>query len=398
MKRVLTLSVVVSTLLLATNGDIMIGNGAKSTSMGGAGIALNHGSEVVNPAMLGELQGSEVSGSLTYFSPDVQFRNSMNPASDFADSEAGSSLIPTLAYAKRVNDRFVYGVSVVGAAGMGVDYVNKTNGAFNMKTELQIARISLPMAYSFNQLTVGIEPVVQYGKLQMNYATMMGESQNPESESIDFGFNAGVAYKVDGFTFGALYKSAIEAEYKDNIGNGLRDFNVASVITSGDVLEQPAEMGIGVAYTQGASTIAVDYKTIKWGDATGYKDYGWEDQNVIAVGYRYQGEGMALKLGYNHGKNPIAEQNAQGMVGYVGAATNFFNIAGFPAIVEEHYTVGVDYELSKNLALTSAFVYSPEVEESYDISALSQAFGAGEAEAQVKHSQMAFTVGAVYRF
>jgi long-chain fatty acid transport protein len=394
MKKIVTLSALTSVMLLATNGDVMIGVGSKSTSMGGVGIAVNHGSEVVNPAMLKEFEGREVSFSATYFLPDVSFRNSMNPNADFADSDRDSSLIPTIAYAKRVDDTFAYGFSVVGAAGMGVDYVNKTNGAFNMSTELQIAKISLPMAYTFENLSVGIEPVVQYATLQLNYATMQGNSQNPESSSTDFGVNVGLAYTKNNFTFGALYKSAIEAEYEDNIGNGIRDFGVQNAIRSGDVLEQPAEYGVGIAYNKGASTFAVDYKKIKWGSATGYKDYGWEDQSVLAVGYRYVQDGVAFKFGYNHGNNPIKEQSAQ----YPGAVTNFFNLAGFPAIIEDHYTMGVDYKVSENLEFTSAFVYSPEVEENYDISGLSRAFGAGAAEAQVKHSQTAFTVGAVYKF
>lgn len=397
MRKIILVSIVVSQILLATNGDLMIGTGTKSTSMGGVGIAVNHGAEIVNPAMLKDIKNSEIAGSITYFMPDVRFQNTMNPAFVAATSGADSSFIPTISYATNNNENFCYGLGIIGAAGMGVDYASKNNGAFDMKTALQIAKVSTPIAYKINEdFTVALEPIMQYATLQMNYTSMAGASNNPKSYSVNFGYNLGLAYDYNDFTFGAVYKSAIKANYKNNISSAIRDFGLTGAILSGDTLEQPAEIGIGVAYKSGSSTFGIDYKQIRWADTKGYSDFGWNNQNVIACGYKYDHDELAWKLGYNHASNPIKEQAAA--TSYTGAAKNFFNIAGFPAIIENHYTFGMDYSYSDKVTITSAFVYSPKVKESYDITALSMAFSGGNATADTTHSQKALTLGASYKF
>jgi long-chain fatty acid transport protein len=255
----------------------------------------------------------------------------------------------------------------------------------------------------------------------MNYDTPFGHSTNERDSSVGLGMTAGLAYDVGDLTLGAVYKSKIEATYKNNISSALRDFGIRS-IASGDRLTQPAEMGIGAAYKMGNSTFAVDLKRYEWADATGYEDFGWENQNVIALGYQYATPSWALRAGYNYGKSPIGELDASATPSgsnYDNAAKNFFNLAGFPAIVEEHYTVGGDYSMNENLDLSLAFVFSPEVTNSFDTTAMSAgsayngalmsgatqaqaAAAAGAAStgstANVKHSQQSLIVGATYKF
>jgi long-chain fatty acid transport protein len=308
-----------------------------------------------------------------------------------------------------------------GTAGMGVDQSGKPSGAFGMETALQVAKIGVPVAYTNGSLTLAVEPVLQYSTLEINYQTPMGASKNPKSTSVGFGVNLGMAYDMDNLTFGALYQSKIEANYKDNIGKAMRDFGVRSV-KSGDNLDQPAEMGVGVAYKMGNNTFAMDLKRVDWADVAGYKDFGWENQNIVAVGYQYETPTWAFRAGYNHGKSPIQELNgaATNPANYDNAAVNFFNLSGFPAVVEDHFTVGGDYSVSDTLSLSFALVYSPEVTETFDTTAMTygmayqgaiqQGFtqqqamgGAGQAAsggstAEVKHSQQALTLGMTYKF
>ncbi|MBD3801478.1 MAG: hypothetical protein IE886_08610, partial [Campylobacterales bacterium] len=103
---------------------------------------------------------------------------------------------------------------------------------------------------------------------------------------------------------------------------------------------------------------------------------------------------------------------------YDGAVKNFFNLAGFPAVVESHVTAGGTYSFSKMLSVDAAFVYAPEVSFSYDTSAMGQglaynmvlqnggtptdaanAAGATQnSSADVKHSQRGVTVQLNYAF
>jgi long-chain fatty acid transport protein len=420
MKRIILLSTIASSMLLATNGDLMIGDGAKATGMGGVGIAVSHGAEsaYANPAMIKDVKGSEFTGYVTMFQPNVNFKSDADPrlpAATASKSKADRSFIPGFAYVHRNNDNIVWGVSLAGTAGMGTDYKDapQNAGAFGMKTELQIAKVSVPVAYTNNNLTLAVAPVLQYSTLKLN----AGTTNNKKDSSVGLGMTAGMAYDMGDLTLGAVYKSKIEANYKDNISSAMSAFRVNSV-QSGDRLDQPAEVGVGAAYKMGNSTFGVDLKRIQWSNAAGYKDFNWEDQNVVALGYRYQTPTWALRAGYNHGKSPIKELDAS--ASYDNGAVNYFNLAGFPAVVEDHYTLGGDYSVSKAFTLSLAAVYSPKVSNSFDTTgmtygmayggALQQGFtpaqaqagaaqaAAGGSTANVTHSQTAITLGGTYTF
>ncbi|MCK5855179.1 MAG: porin [Sulfurovaceae bacterium] len=439
MKRVILISTVVSTMLLATNGDVMIGHGPKSSAMGGVGIAIGHGAEsaLSNPVMIKSVKNSEFTGSATMFAPNVEFGSNAGANAMGADmggaypnsapvtyqkSGFDFSVIPDFSYATRVNEQIVVGLTIDGTAGLGVDYKGKQmSGAFDMETNLAIAKLGVPLAYTIpnSGVTLGAEAIMQYSTLQINYKTPQGPSSNAEESSTDFGFTLGGSYEVGDFTLGAVYQSEIKANYKNNISNAMKDFGIKGV-TSGDTLDQPAESGVGVAYHKNNHSVALDYRSIHWTDSEGYEDFGWKDQDVIAIGYAYDTPAWTFRMGYNHGDSPVRELNAQagGQEGYENSAINFFNLSGFPAVVEDHFTIGGDYKLAKNLDLSLAYVYSPESKVTFDTTGMTQgmvmqgamAQGASQADAQAaagqsqastastKHSQQALTLGATYRF
>ena len=463
MKKTIKLAVVAAMALgttsaFATNGDVMIGQGAKSRSMGGVGIAKSFGAEsaLANPAMITSVESMEVTAAATVFMPNVSFKSNAATAAmgqttypPYASSSSDLSVIPEIYFAQRINESFTYGVAVAGTAGMGVDYSDVPfgkqgdNGSFQMKTALQLLKVTIPVSYEVAGVTLGVAPVLQYGTLQMSHQRQTGVQAVPgrgnvptfgllesdKSSDTSIGFEVGAAYDfknagAEGLVIGAVYKSKLAMEYKDTISKSIDAFGGATAtgVASGDKLDQPAEFGVGIAYDVMASgnTISFDYRNIAWGDAAGYKDFGWENQDVFAVGYEYAAETWALRAGYNYAKNPIAEQDAslgmtaQGPANYSGAVKNFFNAAGFPGIVESHYTLGGGYEFTKMFSMDAAFIYAPLVKASYDTSAMTQAFMAGAADAnpgagidprkspnstaEVKHSQMGITIAATFKF
>ena len=431
MKKLLLISTLVASSLYGTNGDLMVGHGTKSVGMAGIGIATGHGAEsaLINPAMISSVEDSEVSASITMFTPAVNFSsdaqaNAMPNQSklSYGASKTPAALIPDISYAKRLTPNMIIGLTVNGTAGLGADY-NKRNrsGAFDMQTSLQILKVGTPVAYTIpnTKLTVGVEPILQYSRLNTNYSTQQGMSENKESSSINYGVQVGTAYEHKGLTVGATYQSKIKAKYKGNIANAMRDFGIKS-IKSGDNLDQPAEAGVGVSYKYKNNRIAADYKRIEWSKAKGYKDFGWEDQDVIAVGYEYTNSDFKIRAGYNYAKTPLREKNgqAEGTLGYENSAVNFFNLSGFPATSEEHYTIGADYRITDALDLNFAYIYSPTVKTSYDTTGMTRgmimqgaiAQGASMQEAQqasknaknssanVEHTQQALIVGVNYKF
>ena len=387
MKKSIKLAVVAALALgatsaFATNGSALIGAGAKARGMGGTDIGISHGAESAlgNGAMITSVEGTEISFGGTLFMPDVSYQG--NPQFSYEDSAADMSVIPEVSIATKINENFYIGVGMWGTAGMGTDYRDVTgpagtnaNGTFNMVTNLQLMQFGVPMAYKTGDLSLAVTPVLQYGSLDINYdyadTTLGGPNSGPGqigmgvAQDLQFGFNLGVAYEMDNITIGAMYKSKIDMEYK-GFSDTVAPFTGGLGYTN-DKLSTPAEIGIGASYVIGEHTIALDYKNIQWSDAKGYEDFEWDDQDVIAIGYQYQAKNWAARVGYNYASSPISEQNYTGNNSANLAATtvNMFNLLGFPAIIESHYTVGGTYAFSKQTSLDLAFVYAPETTETY---------------------------------
>ena len=314
-----------------------------------------------------------------------------------------------------------------GTSGMGVDYSsNKINAAtgvvnqFEALTNLQIMRFVPSLAYNEDNFGIGFSPIIQYGALDINYSMpeiSSGSSftGNPKSVGTGMSSDLGMGYSLGGYfdiseelTVAASYTSAIEMKYDGQLSTASSSFvNPATDFTEAfsDKLEQPAELKAGIAYKMDNITLTGDFKQIKWSDANGYKDFGWEDQNVIAIGAKYQGNGYWLGAGFNKADNPIKEQN--GATSYAGAVTNMFNNVFFPATTEQHISIGGGYNLTKNVAIDAAIVIAPEVKTAVDTSAVTSAFAtianngtptSAPSTNTTKHSQNAYTVSVRYNF
>lgn len=393
-----------ATSAFATNGDHLIGLGAKARGMGGIGIGMSHGAEsaLANPAMITSVKGTEVSFGGTIFMPDVETKLNGGNGDPAYKSDADLSVIPEVALASKVSDNLWIGVGMWGTAGMGTDYRDAvgTMGNLNMVTNLQLMQFGVPMAYKSNGMSLGIAPILQYGSLDINYdaTAFLGGPSETQGVAQDFGFgyNIGAAYEMGALTVGASYKSAIDMEYKGQIAAATAQFsalmgNTTAILS--DHLEQPAEIGIGASFREQGHTFAVDFKQIKWSDAKGYKEFHWDDQNVFMIGYQYEQDNWALRAGYNHASNPIKEQS--GGLTPQSALDNMFNLLGFPAIVEDHYTVGGSYAFSKVTSVDVALAYSPEVTETYNLTNFGNP---GITSITTKHSQQAASVQLNFNF
>ena len=394
MKRILstkliTLSLIAATTLHATNGDNLIAVGTKARGMGGTGIAVSHGAEsgLANPALITSVESTEISFGGTLFSPTINTQlNAVSgvpvPPQTNYQSDADLNMIPEVSIATKIDDNLYIGIGMWGTAGMGVDY-SKANfspltqgqfGNFNMVTNLQLLQFGVPIAYKTGGLSVAVTPILQYGNLDINYKmpTPTGEIANIGTglaQDFGFGFNAGVAYDfsedgVEGLVIGAIYKSSIEMSYDGQLINATGPFRL--LLPHGDTLEQPEEYGVGISYTLDGHSFAFDYKKVNWSKAKGYGDFGWEDADVYAFGYQYTQDNWAVRAGYNHSASAVVE----GM----DTRLNFFNLMGFPATAEDHYTVGASYKVSSSFSIDLAYVYEPTSTKRFSTSGLGLPF------------------------
>ena len=430
------LATAVATLFIApaafaTNGTNMTGVGAQSVAMGGTGVAAYYGAEnvIINPAMIGKGTGTEFAFGGTLFKPNVQNNglNGSNMGNNFETSSGDTYMIPAISLSSRINNNWSFGLGMYGTSGMGVDYKGKTAGMTlaNAQTSLQIMRIVPTVAYNTKNAGIGFSPIIQYGALDIHHSIGNGPSGplpiNLQSSTgsgmksdLGMGFSLGGYFDVSkDFTLGASYTSAINMKYDGQLSSASMPFTNANPGMGGmaplgnqpfvDRLEQPAEIKVGAAYTMGNIMLTGDFKQIKWGDAKGYKDFGWQDQNVIALGLKYSGKGYWIGAGYNKADNPIKKFDGNpmtaGMSAGENATKNFFNNVFFPATTEQHFSVGGGYDITKNVTLEGAIMYAPEVSTTVDTTALtSSPAGIMNSTNTTKHSQMAYTIQAKYKF
>jgi len=389
MKKIILLSVMVSSILLATNGDNLISLGAESRAMGGVGIAMGMGTDSVfkNPSWLADVEGTEAMFGATLFMPDVKAKNAApmtrtpnGPRFNGieATSKADLSLIPAVAHAGRINENWAYGVGMFGVSGMGADYRNEDQfkGLGSMRTNFQYMRFVPSVAYKQDNLKLGLGLTLAYGALDMSAITPDSTGANPAQRgggmSDDFGFGAqlGAAYSVTpNISLGAFYQTEVATEYED-----VFDFNADGVYNDLK-LSQPAEYGIGIGYKKGALRASMDVKKILWSSADGYDSFGWDDQTVYALGMEYKtANNLALRAGYSHADSPLGNgtfstAKIDGISLDGPSQITYFNMMGFPAISEDHITVGLGYEFNDKIGIDVAYVHSPkETLEKYGMS------------------------------
>ena len=394
--------------LWATNGDELIGIGAKSRAMGGTGIALDLGAEnaLNNPAYIRPEGKFEFLLGGTLFMPDLSF----DGGDGYKKSAADLSVIPAAGFAARINENFDIGAGMFGTAGMGVDYRDDDSGStMQMVTSLQILKFAVPLSYTTGNFRVGYTPYIQYSSLDINYKepTLLGRYRGAGlAQDLGVGHIFGLGYRfgdssplnmLNGLRVGLVYKSAVKMDFKDQLRQATDLFHLLGFLGDmGETLEQPAQWGIGFSYRlHQKHTLSFDWKRILWSSAGGYDILKWSDQNVFAFGYSYSTKLWTIRTGYNHASSPVKAQNGSSPE---GATVNLFNLLGFPATTQDHFSAGVEYRAQTHLRINAAFVYSPQRTTSYDTSGIDPTTVLISDRASVKHSQKSITIGINYIF
>ncbi|TCJ15053.1 aromatic hydrocarbon degradation protein [Parasulfuritortus cantonensis] len=126
----------------------------------------------------------------------------------------------------------------------------------------------------------------------------------------------------------------------------------------------PETYGVGASWqATDRLMLAMDVKRIRWSKVM--KDFtmqfnapdgsvmlatmpqNWDDQTVLSLGVGYKAtDKLSLRAGYNRASNPIPNST----VNYL-----------FPAIVEEHYTMGFGYDLTPSSEVNFSLALAPSV-------------------------------------
>ena len=408
---ILFLTFLMSTMGLATNGDNLIGIGPISRAMGGVGIAApqdaisavfsNPSAQCFGPFC----PSTEVNFAATAFIPEVQAKISNTIGTYKANSNDDVYMIPAFGLSLPISQGlnppiWRFGMAAYGVSGLGVDYRESDidtapGGAFGPNplasgtfTQLQSMRFAPAIAYQpVAKWSFGLAGVLEYANLDL------GEGSD---WSYGVGVQAGVSFKATNWlSLGLNYISPRKTTFQ-NVADFDGDTDLDNLR-----LDAPQELGFGAAVTFGSFLFEADTKWINWSNADGYKDFDWNDQYVFAIGGQWQAlPKLYLRAGYNYAKNPLEDND-----GYTPALTSVqgkslpgyyyetFRVIGFPAIVEQHLTLGVTYEFTPKFSVNLGYVHG--FEETFKESGTDFA-GASEIESTL--SEDSFDIGLTWRF
>lgn len=377
MKRIITPALLLSTLLLmplsasATNGDNLIAVGPIARSMGGVGIAAPQdaiSATFANPAAMcfgPYCPSSEFDFAATLFAPKIDGKVSIGGAGPLAGNhesraEEKTYLVPAFGISSPITQRVRLGLSAYGVTGLGVDHRNsQLSGGFLAAdaTQLMILKVAPTLAWQVSdKLSVGGALHVVNSQLDLDQGS---------SSSYGIGGQLGIIFKpYESVSLGATYQSAMYGTKHKKV------FDLDASGTKDDfTLESPQSVGFGAAWSPSSKMLLeVNMKWLNWSDAKGYDVLGWDDQMVYALGVQYRPvPSLALRAGYNYGKNPIKGRsfNGDGIVKVEGKDVNAYGfetlrVIGFPAIVEHHLTLGAGYNLTEAVALNIGYMHAFE--------------------------------------
>jgi long-chain fatty acid transport protein len=366
----------VPSLAIATNGMIMEGYGPIAAGMGGASMAYDNGSAALanNPATLGLMtDGSRLDVMLGFVGPDVK--------TPMGTSEADAFYMPAIGYVKK-QGKLAYGAGIYGQGGMGTEYANGD------MAQVSVGRLIFPLAYTVNdRFNVGGSVDVVWAGMDL-VVGMAGidfkddSDFTGEAKGYSLAAKLGFTYKLnDALTVGGVYQTA---------GN-LPDLKDGGYKVEG--FDMPPILALGLAWQANERLmVAADVKDVMWsssmntvtivtpgGNVPFQQD--WDDQIVLALGLSYKfNDAFTGRIGYNHGKNPIPDEN----VNYL-----------WPAIMEDHYTVGFGYAFNKQSELNFALSVAPEV--SVTGTGAPPSLG-GNGGMTIEHSQVNWQLMYSYRF
>jgi len=404
---------------IATNGMNLEGYGPIATGMGGASIAYDNGNAAAmnNPATLGLMApGSRLDIAVGMLGPDVEATCDTAPcAGAVANSGGDSYFMPAIGWAKK-DGALTYGVAMFAQGGMGTEYAGDTfmSAGLNYvgvdapsRSELGVGRLIAPLAYDVNdKLTVGgsldfvwamLDIKMVANALQVQGMTggmdigdfgadtaylsfSDGSDYSGEAKGTGWAGKLGFIYKLNPtVTIGGTYHSKTSLGDLETGATGA-DFGLYEVdggAGAGEIMtdhgkitvvdfQWPETYGLGIAVQATPSLmIAADVKHIGWkdvmknftmiysstmmGSVTMTMPQNWDDQTVIQLGLSYKvSEPLTLRAGYNHASNPIPNGTLNPL---------------FPAIVEDHYTLGVGYAFDKANELNFSLQFAPEVSQ-----------------------------------
>ncbi len=324
--------------------------------------------------------------------------------------------IPAIGYAAPLGPRASWGLAMYGNGGMNTEY-QRNSAVFaesqpGLETECAgtfgggaptasspntlgfcgqgASRAGVDMAQLFvapslslrlgEQSAVGVAALAAANRFAVQGLSAFRQFSNDPANVSDNGYDwsFGVGYRV-GLLSQAIPGLALGLSYQPRISMSHFGRYKGLFSEQGD-FDIPATVNAGVAIALGSQqTLLIDHQTIWYstirsvgnpmdpnrfvndcaiprlfgddakspaclGARTG-PGFGWDDMRVLKFGYQYEFGGHKLRLGYSTTRQPIR------------STEHLFNILA-PAVVEQHFTAGLEWRWSEGLRIGMALAYA----------------------------------------
>jgi long-chain fatty acid transport protein len=394
---------------LATNGMNIEGYGPIAAGMGGASMAYDNGTAAMmnNPATLGlAADGNRLDLAVGLLGPNVDVRCDAGPCAGMNAGSGGDAYyMPAIGWTRK-SGNLTYGVGVYAQGGMGTEFdANSWLGMADglpQRSELGVGRVIAPLVFNVNpDLTIGGSVDFVWAMLDLRMAMPApalaglitvppagalgaalgglgptdvarldysdGSDYTGKAKGYGLAGKIGLTYRISPMlTLGATYHSKTSLGDLETSANGANFAVNGAGMVSGKIkvrdFQWPETYGLGVAIQASPELmLALDYKRINWKDVmknftmtysamgdsvTFAMPQNWDDQDVFQLGVSYKATpALTLRAGASFSDNPIPDST----VNYL-----------FPAIVENHYTVGLGYAIDPTSDVNFSLQHAPE--------------------------------------
>ena len=306
------------------------------------------------------------------------------------NSENEAFLIPQFGYNWAISPERTIGVSVFGNGGMNTEYKGGTAilgtpsgsnaelpGTFGDGTagvNLEQLFVSTTYAAKITESSSwGISAIVAYQRFSAtglsNFAPFSTNKDKLSNNGTDTSYGLGIRF---GFQAEVAPGVSVGAAYQPKINMSEFDEYAGLFAEKGD-FDIPSNYTLGIAVDLGSSgKLLLDYQGINYEDVAAVSNpispltdgscgptsssgclggddgagFGWENIQIIKLGYQWKTGKNTWRLGYSHTNQPIPSSEV------------VFNILA-PGVIEDHFTFGITRDLNAKSSISFAAMYAP---------------------------------------
>ncbi|GLO61521.1 aromatic hydrocarbon degradation protein [Vibrio sp. MACH09] len=340
---------------------------------GEAAMADNASSQWRNPALLGYLEGTQISLGAIYVDPNIDVKGNVayngsnyNVSSkDYADD----AVIPNAYLSHQINDQFFMGIALSSNYGMKTDLgSNYAASHFGNKAEVKTMEANVNFAYKVDPavtIGTGVRYIMAEGHFGATapahgHAAYAGDTlKYMEGDTTDWGWQVGTVWQInEDHRLGLTYKSEVNLKLKGKAtGAGFFGPGNADVTKSGSLpLTLPATAEVA-SFHQLTETLAL-HASFNWTDWSSFekleanvdtighsmvKIENWRDNYRFAVGSTYQiDEKWLVRSGIAYDTSAVSDKNRS---------------ATIPETDRTWLSIGAGYKWSDQLNFDAGFTY-----------------------------------------